>query len=77
MIICREGSLICDLRLEFYKGAVEPLSLIEHAVADGSFTSIEVDRTYFKLNDYNEGRVEFTLGVLLEIFTTKLSTSTI
>lgn len=69
--------MICDLRLEFYKGAVEPLSLIEHAVADGSFTSIEVDRTYFKLNDCNEGKVEFTLGVFLEIFSTKLSTSTL
>lgn len=67
--------MICDLRIEFYKGAVEPLSLIEHAVADGSFTSIEVDRTYFKLNDYNEGKVEFTLGVFLEVFSTKLSTS--
>lgn len=69
--------MICDLRIEFYKGAVEPLSLIEHAVADGSFTSIEVDRTYFKLNDYNEGKVEFTLSVFLEVFSTKLSTSTL
>lgn len=71
-MICREGSLICDLRLEFYKGAVEPLSLIEHAVADGSFTSIEVDRTYFKLNYYNEGKVEFTRGVFLEIFSSTI-----